>query len=103
MRNFSFSKKTFLATALLPLFLLSACKPACDYECQRDKAAAEKLKRRNELDHRLNKVGYKQLYDPVAKKVFFEKEKFLIVLSLIVNRFVYVYHVENLELFATSF
>ena len=70
MRNFSFSKKTFLATALLPLFLLSACKPACDYECQRDKAAAEKLKRRNELDHRLNKVGYKQLYDPVAKKEY---------------------------------
>lgn len=62
MRNFSFSKKTFLATALLPLFLLSACKPACDYECQRDKAAAEKLRRQKELDKRLHKA-----YHPFGK------------------------------------
>ena len=58
MRNFSFSKKTLLATAALPLFLLTACKPACDYECQRDKAAAEKLRRENELDKRLRKASH---------------------------------------------
>ena len=62
MRNFSFSKKTFLATTILPLFLLTACKPACDYECQRDKAAAEKLRREKELDKRLHKA-----YPPFGK------------------------------------
>lgn len=70
MRNFSFSKKTFLAIALLPLFLLTACKPACDYECQRDKAAAEKMKRWDELHKRLGKVGWSRLHDPVAKKEY---------------------------------